>query len=154
MLGAMSRRKGDSAKVLYTADRRTLENDEIFIEFITGDHDAFVIEDADHILTPRADGNDNVHRFLTVADGVVRALGRKIIFTTNLPNVGDIDEALIRPGRCFGVVRTRNLDRAEARRLLEKVCACPEDAVKAAAALPHDVRSLSLASVFRAAIES
>jgi hypothetical protein len=154
MLGAMSRRKGDSAKVLYTADRRTLENDEIFIEFITGDHDAFVIEDADHILTPRADGNDNVHRFLSVADGVVRALGRKIIFTTNLPNVGDIDEALIRPGRCFGVLRTRNLDRAEARRLLEKVCVCNEDAVKAAAALPHDARSLSLASVFRAAIES
>jgi hypothetical protein len=86
MLSEMSRRKGDSAKVLYTADLRTLENDEIFIEFMTSDHDAFVIEDADHILTPRANGDDNVNRFLSVADGVVRALGRKIIFTTNLPH--------------------------------------------------------------------
>jgi hypothetical protein len=29
---------------------------------------------------------------------VVRSQGRKIIFSTNLPNVGDLDEALIRPG--------------------------------------------------------
>jgi len=48
---------------------------------------------------------------LAVADGVVRAQGRKIIFTTNLPNIGDIDEALVRPGRCFATVRTRALER-------------------------------------------
>ena len=94
ILAAMSRRKGDSANIMYTADRRTLEHDEIFVDFITGSHDAFVMEDADHILMPRSTGNDNLHRFLCVADGVVRALGRKIIFTTNLPNIGDIDEAL------------------------------------------------------------
>jgi hypothetical protein len=151
ILGDMSRRKGDSAKVLYTADRRTLENDEIFIDFITGDHDAFVVEDADHILTPRSDGNDDVHRFLTVADGVVRALGRKIVFTTNLPNVGDIDEALIRPGRCFGVLQTRNLERCEAERLLEKICGCSGHAARARAALPGDVRTFSLATVYRTA---
>ena len=28
---------------------RALENDEIFVDFITGNHDAFVIEDADHL---------------------------------------------------------------------------------------------------------
>jgi hypothetical protein len=147
----MSRRKGDSAKVLYTADRRTLENDEIFIEFITGSHDAFVVEDADHILMPRADGNDHLHRFLCVADGVVRALGRKIIFTTNLPNIGDIDEALVRPGRCFDVLRTRNLERPEIERLLDKICAGdPSRAATVAAGLPQDLRALSLAAVFRA----
>jgi SpoVK/Ycf46/Vps4 family AAA+-type ATPase len=96
ILAALSRRKGDSARVLYTADRRTLENDEIFVEFITGSHEAFVVEDADHVLAARSDGNAHLHRFLAVADGVVRALGRKIIFTTNLHNVGDIDEALLR----------------------------------------------------------
>jgi ATP-dependent 26S proteasome regulatory subunit len=37
------------------------------------------------------------------ADGVGRAQGRKIIFTTNLRNVHDIDSALLRPGRCFAV---------------------------------------------------
>ena len=47
----------------------------------------------------RSNGNVDLHRFLAVADGVVRAQGRKIMFTTNLPNIGDIDEALVRPGR-------------------------------------------------------
>ncbi len=58
-----------------------------------------MIEDADHLRMARANGNVDLHRFLAIADGVVRAQGRKIIFTTNLPNVGDIDEALVRPGR-------------------------------------------------------
>jgi hypothetical protein len=56
ILAAMSARKADSAKVLYTADRGALENDEIFVEFITGSRDAFVIEDADHLLMARANG--------------------------------------------------------------------------------------------------
>jgi hypothetical protein len=118
ILAALSRRKGDSAKVLYTADRRALEGDEVFIEFLTGEHDAFVVEDADHLLGARSNGNVDLHRFLMVADGVVRAQGRKIIFTTNLHNIGDIDEALVRPGRSFGVIRTRALAIDEARDFL------------------------------------
>ena len=94
ILAAMSARKADSAKVPYGANKRALENDEIFVEFITGSHDAFVIEDADHLLMARANGNVDLHRFLAVADGVMRAQGRKIIFTTNLPNVGDIGDAV------------------------------------------------------------
>jgi len=85
--------------------------------------DAFVVEDADNLLKPRADGNDHLHRFLTIADGVVRAQGRKIIFSTNLPNVGDLDEALIRPGRCFARVHVRTLTSAEARALAAEIAA-------------------------------
>jgi hypothetical protein len=73
ILAAMSARKADSAKVPYGANKRALENDEIFVEFITGSHDAFVIEDADHLLMARANGNVDLHRFLAVADGVLRA---------------------------------------------------------------------------------
>lgn len=151
ILAALSRRKGESAKVLYTADRRALENDAIFVEFITGAHDAFVVEDADHVLSARTDGNVDLHRFLAVADGVVRALGRKIVFTTNLPNVGDIDEALVRPGRCFGVVRTRGLERDEIVSLLLRLCNGDGDRAKklADAALPAEGRSATLAEVFR-----
>ncbi len=118
ILAALSRRKDDAAKVLYTADRRALEGDELFIDFLTGEHDAFVVEDADHLLGARANGNLDLHRFLTVADGVVRAQGRKIIFTTNLHNIGDIDEALVRPGRSFGVIRMRALAFDEAKDFL------------------------------------
>jgi hypothetical protein len=122
ILGTLSRRKSGRGSVLYTADRRALENDRIFMEFLTEDHDAFVVEDADHILASRANGNLDMHRFLAIADGIVRAQGRKILFTTNLPNVGDIDEALLRPGRCFANVRTRALSRSEAERLVRRIC--------------------------------
>lgn len=121
ILGALSRRMSGSASVLYTADRRALESDRIFMDFLTQEHDAFVIEDADHVLTSRANGNLDMHRFLAIADGIVRAQGRKILFTTNLPNVGDIDEALLRPGRCFANVRTRALSRSEAASLVRRI---------------------------------
>lgn len=147
----MSARKADSAQVLYTADMRALETDEIFVDFITGNHDAFVIEDADHLLMARSDGNVDLHRFLAVADGVVRAQGRKIIFTTNLPNIGDIDEALVRPGRCFATVRTRALDRREAARLLTRIAAARAERNEPASAgvLAADVRSITLAALYR-----
>jgi hypothetical protein len=151
VLAAISRRKEASAMVLYTADRRALESDRIFMQFITGEHDAFVIEDADHILTSRSSGNENMHRFLAVADGVVRAQGRKILFTTNLPNVHDIDDALLRPGRCFGNLRTRALDREEAASLVKRLCADagePADAVLRKV-LPDGVSLVTLAEIYR-----
>jgi hypothetical protein len=152
ILAAISRRKGDSAKVLYTTDTRALESDEIFVEFVTGDHDAFVVEDADHILDARTNGNLHLHRFLAVADGVVRAQGRKILFTTNLPNVGDVDDALLRPGRCFGTVHFRALDRVEVERLLARLCNADPTQVGQilAAALPPEAHSATLASIYRA----
>jgi hypothetical protein len=152
ILAAISARKADSAEVLYTADKRALENDEIFVEFITGSHDAFVIEDADHLLMARANGNVDLHRFLAVADGVVRAQGRKIIFTTNLPNVGDIDEALVRPGRCFATVRTRALERPEAEALLSRIAAdAPKEdqGLRPNYSVPAGARSITLAALYR-----
>ena len=151
ILAAMSARKSDSAQVLYTADMRALENDEIFVDFITGNHDAFVIEDADHLLMARSNGNVDLHRFLAVADGVVRAQGRKIIFTTNLPNIGDIDEALVRPGRCFATVRTRALERREAASLLARIAAAHAERHEpaSAVALAAELRSITLAALYR-----
>jgi hypothetical protein len=126
ILSAISARKADeSAQIMYTADKQALERDEIFVSFITGEHDAFVIEDADHLLLARSNGNHDLHRFLAIADGVVRAQGRKIIFTTNLPNVSDLDDALLRPGRCFANVRTRGLTRDEANALVARLIADP-----------------------------
>jgi ATPase family associated with various cellular activities (AAA) len=152
ILAGLSARKGSSAAVMYTADRRALEKDEVFVKFITGSHDAFVIEDADHLLLARSNGNIDLHRFLAVADGVVRAQGRKMIFTTNLPNLSDIDAALLRPGRCFASVRVRALQRDEVERLVAKLCA--DDANRCATALERlfadGARSIPLANVYRA----
>jgi len=152
ILAAMTRRKGDSAKVMYTVDKRALENDEIFGDFITGSHDAFVIEDADHLLKARTSGNFELHRFLGIADGVVRAQSRKVIFTTNLPNINDIDDALLRPGRCFAVKNLRSLDVAEAMRLAERICGADVEAAAGACAKLSAATSkyYSVAQVYRA----
>jgi hypothetical protein len=151
ILGAMSRRKGEPACALYTGDMRALETDELFVKFITGAHDAFVVEDADHMLKPRVDGNEHLHRFLTVADGVVRSQGRKIVFSTNLPNVGDLDEALIRPGRCYARLNIRALTGVEAKYLAEKLAAGDAEKVgRLQAAFDGQKRSHSLAEVYQA----
>ena len=152
ILGELSRRKGDNADIMYTCDKKALEGDEIFVNFITGAHEAFVVEDADHILTPRANGNVDLHRFLAIADGIVRAQGRKIIFTTNLPNVGDLDDALLRPGRCFAAVHTRSLTPAEVARLVSRLCKGNAERERAVleAVLPAGIRSCSVAGVYKA----
>jgi hypothetical protein len=151
ILGAMSARKGQPAQALYTGDMKVLENDEMFVKFITGYHDAFVVEDADHMLKPRADGNEHLHRFLTIADGVVRAQGRKIIFSTNLPNVGDLDEALIRPGRCYARLNVRALKPEEAQAVVRHMAGgCEHTLARGMEALAaKGARSHSLAEVYR-----
>lgn len=151
ILSTISRRKRDSAEVMYTADKHALESDEIFVDFITGSHDAFVIEDADHLLTARSNGNHDLHRFLAIADGVVRAQGRKIIFTTNLPNIRDLDEALLRPGRCFAVAHTRTLAGEEIDRLMARLCRGDANLRQAARSKLGDCRTASLAQVYQAA---
>jgi len=150
ILGALARRRGGHASALYTGDKKTMESDQIFVAFITGWHDAFVVEDADHLLRPRADGNENLHRFLTIADGVVRSQGRKIIFSTNLPNVGDLDDALTRPGRCFAHLMTRELSINEAASLYEKLVDAGA-ATATAGVAASDAKSLSIAEVYRIA---
>ena len=152
ILAAMSARKGETARALYTGDLRVLQGDEAFVKFITGDHDAFVVEDADHLLKPRADGNEHLHRFLTIADGVVRSQGRKIVFSTNLPNVGDLDEALIRPGRCYARLNIRALTGAEAQHLAEQIAAGDVEKCRRAAATLALGKSKghSLAEVYQA----
>lgn len=150
VLGAISRQRGGRGRALYSGDGKTMESDEIFVKFITGWDDAFVVEDADHLLKPRAQGNENLHRFLAIADGVVRAQGRKIIFSTNLPNVGDLDDALVRPGRCFARLNCRELSPTEAKTVLDTLRG---DTAERSAAADQAVlsarRSVSLAMVYK-----
>lgn len=151
VLGEMSRRNGGAAQALYTGDKKALESDEIFVKFITGWDDAFVVEDADHLLKARAAGNEHIHRFLAIADGVVRAQGRKIIFSTNLPNVGDLDDALTRAGRCFAQVLVRELSRAESQVLVRAICAGDGEGTAAAMGRLNaaERKSVSLAEVYK-----
>jgi hypothetical protein len=45
--------------------------------------------------------------------------GKKLIFSTNLPSTKDIDDAILRAGRCFGVLEFRALTLTEANEACE-----------------------------------
>lgn len=141
---------GSKATALYTGDSKVMESDEIFARFITGEERAFVVEDADHMLRPRADGNDNLHRFLAIADGIVRAGGRKIVFSTNLPNVSDVDDALVRRGRCFARIHFQSLTLEQACRLADRLSPGLGERIPALAeqCAKGEDRSLSVAKVY------
>lgn len=109
------RSKAD-AKVAYNP--AVMMEDRFFAGFIADDTRFLVMEDADEFLASRADGNSMMHKFLNVSDGLVSARDKKIVFSTNLPNIGDIDEALMRPGRCFDIMQFRPLTTVEAQNVL------------------------------------
>lgn len=67
------------------------------------DDSLLIIEDADNLCRKRSDGNHQMSALLNHADGIVQS-DCKIIISTNLPTLRDIDDALIRPGRAFGVL--------------------------------------------------
>lgn len=149
ILAAMSHRAKDDCRIMFTGDGALFDHDEIFMKFIGSGHQAIVVEDADHLLRPRKDGNTSLHRFLTISDGIVRAQGRKIIFTSNLPNLGDIDDALLRPGRCFACLTLPRLGRESTDRLLPSIHTDPIAVLAAAESLyKNGAKSYSLAEIY------
>ncbi|MDA8257894.1 MAG: AAA family ATPase [Betaproteobacteria bacterium] len=99
---------------MVSLDPKLLDTDVPLTEFLTSDADVFVLEDADALLTSRAQGNTLMHRLLSVSDGLVTLAGKKLMFSTNLDSPAEVDPALLRPGRCFDVLRFRLLEYREA----------------------------------------
>lgn len=108
-----------SATVAY--DPALLSRDSIFAEFIEGDTSILVLEDSDTFLQSREDGNNIMQKFLNVSDGLVTMKNKKMIFSTNLPSINNIDTALLRPGRCFQTINFRKLHVDEATSLAKKM---------------------------------
>lgn len=73
-----------------------------------------VIEDADALIAPRSQGNLHMADLLNETDGIGANHTRKLLFATNLTSTKAIDEALLRPGRCYAVVNCRLLTPDEA----------------------------------------
>ena len=98
-----------NCSAIVTYDSAILDKDGFFARFIEDDAEVMVLEDSDAFLKTRSDGNTMMHRFLNVGDGLVTTKGKKMIFSTNLPSIRDIDSALVRPGRCFDIVEFKPL---------------------------------------------
>ena len=124
-------------KALVSYDPTVLSKDFVFSEFMTSSSDVFIIEDADDMIRSRKDDNPLMHRFLSVGDGLVTQPNKKIILSTNLDNIRNVDQALVRRGRCFDVIHFREL------RYDESVTLCAAMGVEC----PSDVRSRTLAEI-------
>lgn len=101
----------------FTYDSQILQSDYFFMKYaMDEDSDAIIIEDADLLLTDRENAsNESMSKLLNVSDGIIQIPTKKIIFTTNLSDITKIDPALIRQGRCFGMIEFRPLTYTEAK---------------------------------------
>lgn len=110
---------GQESVAMVTYDEELLYHDVFFCTFMGSDSIQYmVIEDADNLLSSRTEGNNLMRKFLNIGDGLTTVQNKKIIFSTNLPNVHDIDNALLRPGRCFDVLQFRALNYEESQAVL------------------------------------
>lgn len=98
---------------MITHDSGLMEKDELFIRFIAEDSNLLVLEDAEVLIRSRLEGNHIMSKLLNAADGLIRT-NKKMILTANVTHAEDIDSALVRPGRCFDILRFRELTAAEA----------------------------------------
>ena len=103
---------GESALITYQDSIRDL--DVMFSSFIRGSERFLIIEDADELLLKREQDNKSMKRLLNVTDGLTSNKNKKIIFTSNLTNINQIDKALLRPGRCHSIVEFKLLNLQEA----------------------------------------
>ena len=107
---------------LVTYDPMILQKDSFFAEFLEDNSVSIVVlEDSDAFLSARSDGNTMMHRFLNVSNGLITVKGKKMIFSTNLPSIRDIDPALTRAGRCFDIVKFEKLSYDHASALADKM---------------------------------
>ncbi len=124
---------------ILTYHAKLLEQDSFFAEwFKSPDENIVIMEDSDTLLLPRSDGNSMMQRFLNLGDGLLSINGKKMIFTTNLPNTGAIDEALTRPGRCHDILEFGTLNRQQAKVVADK----------AGVELTSDKDMLTIAEIF------
>ena len=88
--------------------------------FYDGGSEILLVEDADEILLPRVEGNSVMADLLNNTSGVVGAK-KKIVISTNLEDLSNVDPALLRGGRLFGIVSFRKLSYQESLAVLEAV---------------------------------
>lgn len=79
-------------------------SDVLFTHFYDSKERFLIVEDADTYISARTEGNAAMKKLLNITDGLTSNKNKKVIFSTNLPNLASIDPALLREGRCFGVL--------------------------------------------------
>jgi ATP-dependent 26S proteasome regulatory subunit len=105
-------------RAMLTHDEALLSSDGFLVRFlVNNDRNLLIVEDADLMLKSRNfAGNKIMSKLLNISDGVISLVKeKKIILTTNLSQLKDVDDAIVRPGRCFDIINFRKLDLKEAK---------------------------------------
>ena len=109
-------------------NKSVVESPELINRFYSsGAASLLAYEDIDKHLKRREDGNQLMSTLLNASDGVIEHKGKKIVFSTNLSTTAQIDEALLRVGRCFDILEFRELTPDEAAAVLVDVGRAPRD---------------------------
>lgn len=110
----------ESCLITYNKDIANM--DSLFSHFYDSDERFLIIEDADTYINSRQkDGNEVMKKLLNITDGLTAKKEKKVIFTCNLSNLADVDEALLREGRCYYAIHVDALQTEQAAKVLAKL---------------------------------
>lgn len=112
----------ESCLITYSEEIKNM--DSLFAYFLTSNEKFLIIEDADNYLTARDKdaNNHSMKKLLNITDGLTSNPTKKVIFTTNLPNLNQVDSALLRPGRCYKALYFPYLTLGQSRDFLRSEC--------------------------------
>lgn len=106
----------EELNVAYCKDMQAMNTGEFWADLSGKEFDLVILDDLDEGLEKRSESNSPIimTNLLSVSDGIFSAKP-KIIISTN-KDLKDIDDALLRPGRCFDFIHLLPLPRDYARR--------------------------------------
>ena len=108
---------GRTVKILYCKDEDLVREDEFWIEILEEKYDYLILDDFDSGLENRKNSQESnkfITKLLSFSDWILKN-NTKILITTN-KELNDIDTALLRPGRCFDIIRFRKMNNNEAKK--------------------------------------
>jgi len=113
---ASIKKENKTVSALFTSSQEIIEQGQIYLDLIFANANFLILEDIDFHIKPRSQGNYSLYSLLSVSSGILSGSikNRKIILSTNLPHKKDIDDALLRPGRCFGTIHTQRINKQQA----------------------------------------
>ena len=109
----MLKHRGWKKNNIIVDDQEIMEHPGIIGELREGNDIFVILEDADGFIESRDVGNKKMTALLNMTAGIA-APNIRIVILTNLSSVNKVDSALIRPGRCFDIMKFRKLNCAEA----------------------------------------
>jgi len=102
---------------IMSTDINAIMNPGLLDAFYASDATFLVLEDADQLLSKRTDGNAAASTYLNRLQGIVDDAEdcgeKKIIISTNLESLKNVDSAFLRPGRNFATIGFRKLKNLE-----------------------------------------